>query len=770
MRKGCLLILFVSFFVVHVFAVTKTWTGASGGIWSDPGNWSPAGVPVLGDDVIFNTSVTVAIDVSPIALNSLHFINNINVLFQTDATRNFRLSGTAAANPALLIEAGSVFTFDGINAGGNNSSLNLTYGSGVIGSIFGTLIISKTGGSSATPGIQLITDNDATNYGVVTVYAGGAIKIFPGGGNTSSSLTPVPTLIMKDGSLYENLKNGGSFPMGIWEDNSLAKASSPGSNGPGFNGIVYGNLEWNCPFQTAALFLSNNVSFNNASFISTNNVMNNGELRIKSGPSNTSFSMTVRRNLFISTNSRIRITSNSVVSGYGGSLILQGNLDNQGTITTDGMVGTINNLILNGTTNQNIVSSGTISGAGNGLTQGLNFIMDNADGVTLLSPVTLPYMLTLINGKIKTTSTNVLIMADNTITSGGSSNSFVDGPMKKEGDDAGFLFPVGTGSIYAPISFYSPGGMPSDVYYAEYLRASPQNAYGVNYDPMGNPEIIHHISFVEYWKLKKLSGSISNLNVTLTVSFYSFSTDLNTTFAAKFDLPAGQWKNCGTANRTSTGFISAYETGTVKTTDFLTITDSIFTLATDQLVSVNPLPVNLVDFNVIKISPAVAGISWQLAQCCSKDARFEIQKSTDNSNFVSFANITGSETNRFYSYNDTRLGKGITYYRLKMIDVDEKVSYSKIVVIVNETKNLFITSLSPNPVTSHATFTISSAKEEAINFSIYNAAGIVVKQWQQSLRGGIAVIHFDAGKLKAGVYYLSAVSTDNHSVITFVKQ
>jgi hypothetical protein len=49
-----------------------------------------------------------------------------------------------------------------------------------------------------------------------------------------------------------------------------------------------------------------------------------------------------------------------------------------------------------------------------------------------------------------------------------------------------------------------------------------------------------------------------------------------------------------------------------------------------------------------------------------------------------------------------RLGAGITYYLLKMTDVDGSVSYSKVVAVVNQADGFVITSLSPNPATSVA--------------------------------------------------------------------
>ena len=39
-------------------AATQIWTGASSVQWTNAANWSPATVPVLGDDLVFNSAST----------------------------------------------------------------------------------------------------------------------------------------------------------------------------------------------------------------------------------------------------------------------------------------------------------------------------------------------------------------------------------------------------------------------------------------------------------------------------------------------------------------------------------------------------------------------------------------------------------------------------------------------------------------------------------------------------------------------------------------
>ena len=190
----------------------------------------------------------------------------------------------------------------------------------------------------------------------------------------------------------------------------------------------------------------NTPTFNNVNFISTNDF----SFIVRNSTGNRE--ITIEGDLTISSDSKIELTSNSVASG-GGKIFLEGDLDNSGTITSSGVAGTINDFELNGSAHSNIPVQEQF--------QAVNFIMDNTAGATLNTPLTLPYKLTLTNGKINTTTAELLTLIDNATSSAGSQASFVNGPMKKIGDDD-FIFPVGTstgvGGIYAPIGISGTGG------------------------------------------------------------------------------------------------------------------------------------------------------------------------------------------------------------------------------------------------------------------------------------------------------------------------
>lgn len=177
-----------------------------------------------------------------------------------------------------------------------------------------------------------------------------------------------------------------------------------------------------------------------------------------------------------------------------------------------------------------------------------------------------------------------------------------------------------------------------------------------------------------------------------------------------------------------------------------------------------PLPIKLIRFDAIKISSSASRLSWELAACCSSAARFEIERSTDARNYSLLSSLPGNETNRFYAYTDTRLARGITYYRLKMTDADGKISYSNVVAIINDKAGLLITSLSPNPVQSQATLTITNAATGPVQFAIYDLRGRVVQQWLANTDEGSTTFILQLGGLRAGLYHLLASGAGARSV------
>ncbi len=179
-------------------------------------------------------------------------------------------------------------------------------------------------------------------------------------------------------------------------------------------------------------------------------------------------------------------------------------------------------------------------------------VMNTTGNITLQVPITIGSTLTMTNGLLFASATNLVTINDNATTSGASNTSFVYGPVRKIGNEA-FTFPTGKGDFYAPISISAPSNT-SDHFTAEYFNVpTPHNLTLLS---LG----LHHVSKEEYWALNR-TGGLSSVSVTLSYNAGERSGGISNLS----DLRVSGWNgllNLDLANGGTTGNIAS---GTVRT-------------------------------------------------------------------------------------------------------------------------------------------------------------------------------------------------------------
>jgi hypothetical protein len=196
-------------------------------------------------------------------------------------------------------------------------------------------------------------------------------------------------------------------------------------------------------------------------------------------------------------------------------------------------------IMFNGTSSQQIDCKGIIKDS-------ISVKMNNAAGATLLSPLSLPYKLYLVQGAITTTASNMLtlltgcsVWADSL-----SGNSFVNGPLRKENISgaAHFLFPVGKENAMGWLALKNVTGN----FTVEYFKSNPKqisSVYGSG---------INHISNLEYWTVQADASPLPSTNLELSFS------DLNSGLGADLSnyrvarLTSNVWLNAGNTAVTGT--------------------------------------------------------------------------------------------------------------------------------------------------------------------------------------------------------------------------
>ena len=121
--------------------------------------------------------------------------------------------------------------------------------------------------------------------------------------------------------------------------------------------------------------------------------------------------------------------------------------------------------------------------------------------------------------------------------------------------------------------------------------------------------------------------------------------------------------------------------------------------------NLNLLPVEITKFGAERSGPKEARIFWTTISE-KNNAGFEVQKSRDGINFTTFSAIFGEGGENFVTRNyevfDQEPHYGANYYRLKQIDTDGTVTFSKIVVVYFDDVQLAKgAALFPNPTSQN---------------------------------------------------------------------
>ena len=111
-------------------------------------------------------------------------------------------------------------------------------------------------------------------------------------------------------------------------------------------------------------------------------------------------------------------------------------------------------------------------------------------------------------------------------------------------------------------------------------------------------------------------------------------------------------------------------------------------------------------------------ISWNVFST-DNVLNFEVQRSVNGSAFETIAVFDPAPGQLAYSFTDIVLEKGTILYRIRVNRNSGGTRYSNTVAIINDTKGLLITSMSPNPVDQNAVISLSAAKHGSATFEVY---------------------------------------------------
>lgn len=163
------------------------------------------------------------------------------------------------------------------------------------------------------------------------------------------------------------------------------------------------------------------------------------------------------------------------------------------------------------------------------------------------------------------------------------------------------------------------------------------------------------------------------------------------------------------------------------------------------------LPITLLRFLVERTEAQQALITWTL-DVYSNPAFFEVEKSRDGINFVAVRKLFAQEYQTYAV--EIPLDQWLNYYRLKMVDTEGKVTYSKIQALNGI--ELDQVQVFPNPcsLTQGLSITVAKAGSYRINWQDQNGRSIFSQE--QRLEKGVNRVLTPLAHLPPGFYFFSA--------------
>ncbi|OJJ17422.1 hypothetical protein BKI52_26480 [marine bacterium AO1-C] len=723
-NEGKLSVLGGSASVLATTGVPAIYSTTSGN-WNDPTIWTTGNVPTATDDVVINCSDVVSIDGDATCQNlqinntsTLQFYDGGHTLAITGdflnfgkfdmygANANTTLAGNLTHNGGTWITGTtSTFTFNGT---GNQTVSNLSSGTSDISVSNTTLNFNVIG---ALSGIN--TSSAIRDVGSNCTFPNSAYSLGLGTGvmNITTPITVGTYDVVTAINLTINHANNEDVEIiyrntSTGTDNSYILSADNGGNGVNYTNVTF----YDYSPQAITDFASVNRSFANESLRPACQTLS---------------SLPFVGNPTILVNDDAALNDGTLISG---SITLEDRL------TVNEI--TFCNLVINNT---------------------------NATGITLNASVRVTNSLTLTDGVINTGANEVIFM-DNATTSAGSNASYIDGVVRKIGNDA-FVFPVGDNNYIANVAISAPGNT-TDEFTAQYFHVNPDL---VPYDRTSKDDInLTKISACEYWIVNRAVGA-SSVNLSL-----SYEDTRSCGVGDQAQLKIAHWNGTQwNEEPRQAGAIAVGSLNGITTTNPVT-SFSPFTLATQDPIG-TPLPAQLLSFDILKESKDVLA-KWRVLDE-TQVAHYQLQRSSDG---AIFQNVGGkvplskekSEVKQYIT-RDQELPNAANqnlYYRLQIVNTNGSYYYSKVKELKLAKTGYKISYTAPNPFQNHIEVSLNVPLAQEVSIQIQNVTGQIVYSKKQTVTAGNNLIRLEnLSKLPKGPYILNVEHAKGKLVRTILK-
>ena len=721
---------------VHGVTQVREWTGGNGA-WNDASKWSPFGIPQSSDQIHFTNIAATISNVPDLSFKGI-VVTGSNIILNAAGQSKTLIVGLDNEDLAFEINEGATFTIA--------NGLNIALSSGAQARIDGVLVVQAN--------TRFYTDNGEATHTTVNGRIQNSGEIF----SKTSTLEFASQAVYEHAADKGTIPNATwdktsdcrvtgmvtaapsglnqSFGNYIWDCPHQPGGSSPVAIIPAeIKGNLVINKAGKTNDQSVMLPLPNSIHIGGSLIIKEGNCYSNGRnIKIDlegdflmlggslKGTLQSNASIDIN---FVGTQKQVFSKAAGTIQGLNikvankasldlGEAVLDGDGDfvlEAGarllTAHADGIAATSNTgaVQVNGKRLFSSEAEYAYTGkhaqvTGTGLPNVVRqLIVDNkggADagaGVTLTNEVLVTSKLELIDGYIQTDATRLLTIGENA-TAEATDNSFVAGPMRKNGSTS-FLFPTGwagPGGGRIPIGIELLGS--TTAIQAEYKRAPATDKGKTIHAPL------HHINYCEYWELFPLTGSPKAI---VTMYYNSHSScnpvslinDFSSTRVSRSDGDTWvQVGNAGDSLNAGSGYVISDNAGITISKEQRYYALGNITNATD------PLPVM---FDNVLAYEKNNGVNIEWSNLTERDiAIYFVERSGNGMDYTIIGQYlpksNRDDKSNYTSFDPDPL-QGTNFYRIKVIEKSTKIIFSKVMRIETGLPGEQI-GLYPNPVSN----------------------------------------------------------------------
>ncbi len=183
------------------------------------------------------------------------------------------------------------------------------------------------------------------------------------------------------------------------------------------------------------------------------------------------------------------------------------------------------------------------------------------------------------------------------------------------------------------------------------------------------------------------------------------------------------------------------------------------------------LPVQLVEFLATKNDDGSVKISWATSQEENSNY-YDVERSTDQSTWTTIGTVKAkgfSSTTTNYFLTDNSPVNGTGYYRLKMVDLDGKYTYSKAIPITTDQTNTALVIYS-NPFSDQIRLKINVSKPQNLLLTVTDMLGKTYITQSYQAQSGDNYVNLQPSVSSSGMYILRIQGDTYNQTVKLEKQ